>query len=644
MRNGGRNGFVFSLDALSAIIVISLSVLSIYLLSESSRPEASKYQYLSAISRDVITILEKTKVSEAQNVPIIAQYILSGAIRQEDLDKRLVDVVGSFYASGNSSVAGLIMQGVFSEFLPSRLYYQISIDNETILENGASYSSSLSTRAIISGYQLGKPTSGYISRAWLGTARGNFTDVIEISPLGSGFSSAYSSTYGNLTFSKFFNLSSTDNLTATLYISAHEDGGWIFPFINGALQTIPPGNACYHPTDACYDRITLNSANFTEGQNELKITLGTPGDYHTHTHPGFLLILNYNDDRETNFIEDKYVYREINLTDVRGRPVAWEIYPFHIPEGAKINSATVLVKAEGVNRRGEIWINDDRVWYNTSAGCGSCITALNGAGITKNILPYLNKDGSDYSTGETNTVSVYLDIPGTASGNAEDYPVSGASGFANISGTSVLRLNYTLESPVVKYNHVPITQVFEIGTLDGQGDALTKKVPFNLPNATLLSLYFHDVQKYSYKISVSAWHSTESEPSWLGSPTWKWSNYNVFLSPAARNAPSTLYIPLSRLAEGSNNTIKIRDGFDGGSSSNYIMRNSTVEYTILVPASVPYGDAFSNLSLAQADAVSRLNALLAEYNLTGTPASDTANIAGISWLWGPSELRVVIGI
>ncbi|MFH0961879.1 MAG: hypothetical protein V1820_04310 [archaeon] len=634
-----RRSFVFSLDALAAISVISLAVLSIYLLSEASRPEAGKYQYLSTVSRDIITVLEKTKVSEAREIPIIESYIQGGAILPSDFDKRLVDVIGAFYAADNSTAAGAVLSGVFSSFLPSRLYYRISIDNTTILENSREYSSALSTRAVISGYAIGRPTSGYISRAWLGTARGNFTDVIEISPLGSGFSSAYSSTYGNLTFTKYFNLSSTDNLTATLYLSLHEESGWVFPFVNGQLQAIPPGNECYHPTDACYDSIVLDSGDFQVGQNAFRMTLGTPADYHTHTHPGMLLVLNYNDNRQTNFVQSRDVYEEINLTAVSGRPSAWETAPFSIPAGAKINSATAFVKGEGVNKAGEIWINTNRVWYNTSSGCSSCITSLNNVGITKNILSYLNKDAGSFSTGETNTIAVYLDIP--ASGSGVDYPVSGASAFANISGTSVLRLNYTLANPIVEFNKVPVTNVFALGG----SDSLTKSVNFTIPNATLVSAYFHDVQRYSYKIAVAVWkRPTESEPSWQGSPNYRWSNYQIFKSPDARNIPSTLYIPLTRLQVGVPNTLKARDGFDGGSSSNFIMANSTIEYTILVPASVPYGDAFSGVTEAEADANARLTALLAPYNLTGTPASDTANIAGISWLWGPSEMKVVVGI
>lgn len=636
-----RNGFIFSLDAIAAVTVIAVSIAAMFLIGESSRPEAARFKHMNSISRDMISMLEKAKVSEASDFPAVAARIADGRIRAEDLDKKLVDLIGSYFSAGNYTEASAVLSEIFLPFLPSNAYYNITFDNQTLISNSLPHISTVATRAVVSGYLLGKPTSGYISRAWLGDARGNVTDVIDISPLGSGFSSEYSSVYGNLTFIKHFNLSSVDNLTAILYFGVHQEGGAIFIYINGARQTIPAGNACYMPTDACFDKIPMNSSSFKVGQNNLTVTLGTPPHYHTHTHPGFLLLINYNDNRQVNFVQGSVVYEMINLTEVRGRPAAWETFPFSIPEGAKVNSASVYIKTEGVEKRGEIWVNDDRIWYNTTAGP---LGTLNSAGVTKNAKPYLNINSTNHSTGETDTISLFMDIPGTASGNAEDYPVSGATGFANISGISYVLLNYTLANPIVLYNHVPVTQTYEIDALDGQGNALIKKTTITLPNATLVSAYFHDVQRFSYKVAVAVWkNGTEAEPVWY-SGNMTWSNYQIFKSPNARNIPSSLYIPKSRLASPGVSVLKIRDGFDGGSSGNYIMTNSTVEYTILAPASVPYGDAFPNATAASDDAKARLAAALAAYGITGTPASDTANIAGISWLWGPAELKVIIGI
>jgi hypothetical protein len=637
----GRKGFIFSLDAIFAVAVIVIAIAALASIQRASILPSGKQVYLSTISRDAVTILEKTRISEARAIPRINEYILNGTIKAEDLDKRLIDIIGSLYAGNNITVASDILSSIFSGFLPARMYYEILINNQTLLLNNKSHTTAIVTRSVVSGYLSGKPTSGYISRAWLGSARGNVTDLIEISPLGSGFSEAYSSYHGNLTFTKYFNLSSVDNLTAKLALSLHEESGWVYVYINNAPQQIPSGNDCYHPTDACYSKITLNSSSFVVGQNSLKAIVGQPGNYHTHTHPGFLLTLNYNDNRQTNFVQGSEVTERLNLTDVDGRPSAWETMPFNIPAGAKINKITMYVKGEGVDRYGEIWINSNRVWYNTSSSCSSCMTALNGGGITKDVTRYANNDSNGFSTGSTNTIAVYLDIP--ASGSV-DYPVDGAANFANISGNSYVFLNYTIANPITKFNYVPYTQVFEIDNLDGAGDALTKSANFTIPNTTLISAYYHDVQKYSYLIAIAAWKPpTEAPPSWQDSPNYRWSNYQIFKSPDARNIPGTIYIPLTRLQAGGLNSIKMRDGFNGGSSENYIMGNSTVEYTILVPASVPYGDAFSNLSAASDDAKARLQAALAPYNITGTPASDTANIAGISWLWGPSELKVVIG-
>ncbi len=647
--SGGRRAFVFTLDAMFAVVIIAVAIVALASIQRASILPSGKYIYLSAISRDAATVLEKTRVSEARSIPRIDAYVLNGTIRPEDADKRLIDIVGSLYAGGNITVASDILNNLFSAFLPSRVYYQILINNQTLLLNNVSHGTEVVTRSIVSGYLSGMPTSGYISRAWLGNARGNVTEIIEIATLGSGFSSAYWPTaYGNLTFVKYVNLSSVDNLTAILALSFHEEGGWAYVWVNNLSDPIPVGNECYHPVNACYDKITLNASHFVVGQNAVKVTLGTPTNYHTHTHPGMLLTLNYNDNRQTNFVQGNPVVERTNLTEVYGRPAAWEISPFNIPEGAKISDVWVYVKADGVNKRGEIWVNNNRVWYNYTSGSGSCavcIATLNGAGILKNITRWVWQNATGHSSGQTNTVAVYLDIAGDddTGGNGVDLPVDGAAGYTNISGNSYVQVNYTLANPIVKFNYVPYTQVLEIDRLDGQGDALTKNANFTIANTTLVSAYYHDVQRFSYKNAVAAWHPPEAPPSWQGYPNYRWSVNQIFKSPNSRNIPGTIYIPLSRLQVGGINSLRTRDGFDGGSSSNYIMTNSTIEYTILVPASVPYGDAFANTSAADADARARLQAALAPYNITGTPASDIANIAGISWLWGPSELKVIIG-
>jgi len=153
----------------------------------------------------------------------------------------------------------------------------------------------------------------------------------------------------------------------------------------------------------------------------------------------------------------------------------------------------------------------------------------------------------------------------------------------------------------------------------------------------------HIAQRFSYRLAAAAWHYPESSPSWnSGGDTYEPIEYMIFKSPTGRNIPSSIYLPLDRLSAGVENHIIARD-FDG-SSSNYILPNSSVEYVILIPAQVSYGDVFEEQSDALNDAVTRLEDLFQSYQFTGDIHTDTSSVAGIEYLWGPAEFKMVFWV
>jgi hypothetical protein len=100
------------------------------------------------------------------------------------------------------------------------------------------------------------------------------------------------------------------------------------------------------------------------------------------------------------------------------------------------------------------------------------------------------------------------------------------------------------------------------------------------------------------------------------------------------------------LAEGLN-FVWARDFQPAGWTSPFdaILRWSKVEYTILIPAAVGYGDVFANQTVAIEDARQRLIALLESYDVEFHPADvriDQRSTAGLRWLWGPSLIKVIV--
>ncbi len=779
-----RKGIVFSVDMVIATAVLILAIATLTFVHHATTTQTAKFQSMNAAARDTIKILSETTIGEASVIPLVQEYIDNGTINSTDLNKTLLDAIGSFWAANEGDKAAALTDAVVSPYLPDSLHYSVYVDDSLITTNGRNYSSAVAAASVVSGYKVGEPISGYIARAWTTKVVGRESQIIDISPLGSGFGNTYGRG-GNLTIVKPVEIpANATNISAELFLSLHEESGWVFVFVNGVLQDIPSGNDCYHPVGQCYDKIEIH--NLTAGLNLVHLELERPATYHSHTHPGTVLVVDYFNEKESSYYKEKEVYEELNLTHVTGSPCVWQTFPFHIPKNSELNSATLYLHVEGLddfltvhvnqyavhidhspsstedlqidilrelhqtlnytpelryhdngynsyhriepsrnrsvafrqddlpadpdaytlsfyirrrNNPGNLyvyletelnmsqsnlianyspseiqtsygwhtinltegnftntsadhylvfrcaydctdgwWGNNYRIGRDTnSAGDSSYYTSSGAwyqtssdymATLFFNTTPISD---TNVSTGETNTVAVYADI-----GALSDTYMSGASGSATINGSSYLELNYTLPEAVSHYGAIPYNVIEEFGGVS----ALTKQINFNITDLPLYKAYFHPVQKYSYRVAAAAWHDPESTPTWSGN-NWNPTSRQIFRSPNSRNVPASIFIPIDRIEKGKLNHVIARDF--AGSSNDHLLPNSTIDYTIFVPSQVPYGAVFPTLGNASDDAEDRLNATFTQYNITGNFTIDTANIAGIKTLWGPSRIKVVIG-
>ncbi len=607
-------GVAISFDVLFSCVFL-LMFLSIYASSFYVPPRfEGEYYHSYKVASDALMILKKTRIYDVQEDPTIQFYMNNGDITPDDMNRTLVDLIGTFWSENRTEDARNVTRSILEQLMPNSISYGVYMGGDVIHERNLSFPSRLAKSSLmVSGYMVGKPTRGFMARAWLQRVRGNETFLLPISPAGSGFGAFYFQG-GDFTLEKTFEIpSDAENISSQLDLSVHEERGYIHIYMNDILQ------ASIYSTSTYYGTVNINDVR--PGMNVLKIVLERPLFYHSHTHPGMVLKVTYSHEKNLSYAEEREVFERQELPHVIGSPAVWMIYPFDIPKGSQVNSAKLHFEGAGVNRWMEIWVNDHLV-YSSSSPPSDPVLNLD-------IKDYLHLSGNS-STGETNILAIYLDMEST-----RDRYVTGARGTAEILNSSYVELNYTKPEPVRYYGRITATRLIPFDQLDGQDAALIKKMYFDWTDFPILSSYLHIVQKYSWKVAAAAWHDPEGEPNWNGTD---WDKYQIFKSPTGRSVPSSMYIPVERFSTDTRNYVKARD-FDG-SSSNLILPDSFVSVNFLVPAQVGYGDVFPNQTAAEQDAIQRLNETVRGYVEGGEIETQTTEIVNVPTMWGLTEMEV----
>ncbi len=623
-----KKAFIFSLELLVALSIIFSSI---YLLTTTIpffEDSLIKEENLNVMGQDLMQFITKTRISDLQDLQLVQDYLNLGLIEYKDINASFVDVIGTFMIQNKFDYAKNLTEEVFEKLIPDNVGYQVYFDNVSIANKTISNpSSELTLKTLLSGYALNRSLEGYIARAWLNLASFNETKIISISPIGSGFKNNTCVKWlwwwctktvegGNLTIVKSFDIPADIEtvVNAELMLSIHEEGGRVWIYVNDVLQ-----HEEYYD-DKVYERIPIH--NVTSGTNVIKIIQEMPSNYHAHTHPGFLLKVDYVRVRRLGYKENKTVVIDKRFPEIIASPSVWETFSFDIPRGDNITNATLHLEVLNVDDWGEIWVNDNQVWVNSSAQGNMTIDL--------DILPYVNHE-NNVSTGETNVIAPYFDIE-----SQNDYPTENARGNIIISNNSFVHLEYQKPETIQKYGLIPITHSFEFGGT-AEND---KSVEFPLSYHELINAYVHLAQIYSWKVALAAWNENQTAPVWDNTlKEWVPEEMQFFKSSTGRNVPSSIYIPIDMLVKNSTNYVEARDF---GGTGNKILPESTIEYTYLAPAQVGYADVYETEIQAINDAINRLQELVAPYNITGEVNYSVSSVTNVRWLWGPAEVKVVL--
>ena len=627
-----RVGLIFTLDALIALMLIMGTYAFVMDVNSSSLQQKTNYQQLHLTAGDGMNIFSKT-VFDNINHTLRDDIVANTQVNSDDLEKTLPDIIGKLWAYNDTDYASLVVQQFFEKIIPVDYGYSIKIkgagDDTSIYTSSSSRPSIsaskflVSSYRIISGYEEDIPSESFVASAWAVEARKNSTKIIPFNLGGGGWGG------DNFTVDKYFTLPQNTTISeATFVLSFHYYPDIEEILVNGESFNETDITWKYYEYDAgngygAYG--TINSTRLKDSisdvDNHIRLIIKN-GEYNSHVHPGMYLKIQYQSDLLYEPIKKKFY-----LDNMIGNSAAWQVQAFHIPKDANITNATLHVEGHHVDKKVSIWINDDEIYSDVgpTANPNLNFTFLD----IISSMHMTTTGGSYYSTGETNTLSVYLDMNPLGS-----LPVTGGVGECEISNESYIELEYTIPGGILKYGMIEVTGVEEF---NNGGPELIKKANFTLPDREITKAFIHLAQYYSWMVAITVWNEDESEPSWQGNV---WDDYQIFMSPTGRAVPTDIYVPLDRLNKGEVNWIKVRDGFLGGSSDNKILPESTFEFSILVPSMVSYGGNFPTEEDAIADANSRLDGILGEYAEATAIENEAISMSQVPWMWGPAYLTL----
>ncbi|MBU4284456.1 MAG: hypothetical protein KJ968_05075 [Nanoarchaeota archaeon] len=603
-----KKGFLFTIDSIigASIIIMGLLLVNSFYIVEPS------YTSLDYASHDLISALSRLKISEVNNA-YVDELISSGEIT--NTDNSILEQIGEFWALDKIDKAGNLTKEFTNDFVDENLGFGFYIEGEKIYSKDKSHSGiSITSKKMISGIQRYRTREGFTARAIATKVSKNTTEVFMINPKGSSHGP------GNKAYlTKKFYLNSSNIINATLFISVHWGTSSTqsnkFYINNHAINV---GNPWLYEQEKNKTHIgfdVIDITNYvTSGWNELKIELIIQSDDHTHIHPGSKIIVEY--ESSGKFVPSKIVEKRLYFDNVLSKggqnlnkaTGAWSVLPVFVPKGVIIKNATLHVVGkelksfgipEEVPEKGnvQLYLNDGKIEILNITG------TLN---KSYNIKDNLNEG--------TNVISIYLNCyPDYFFGKDDTLLYSDPEN--DPEDSSYVDIKYEIiDTAKLKYGKIDISIVERFNKSMSTNKSYTK----DFEDYDVIESFIQVAQLDSGIVNVKA------------------NSQNIFTTPRPLATPSSIYIDSDYLLEGENN-FNVFDSCD----DCYILNETTLQYYILIPSLVGYGQIFDSEEEAIADAEERLNLLLGDYVQATQIDREVNPIGGVPSLWGPiiAEVR-----
>ncbi len=610
-----KKGFFFTIDSIisASIIVIGLLLVNSFYIVEPS------YTGLDYSSHDLINALSELRINEVNN-PYVDELISSGEIT--NTDNTVLEQIGEFWALDKIDKASNLAKEFTNDFVGENLGFGFYIEGEEIYSRSKSHNGiSITSKRMISGIQRYRTREGFTARAIATKVSKNTTDVFMIHPQGSSHGAG-----DHVYITKNFYLNSTNIINATLFLTVHwgisawQSNDFSINDNNIDVGNMGTGEWRYYQRNLDNTQIGFDVVDVTsyinQGWNELKIDLFGQASLHTHLHPGSRIEVEY--ESEGTFVPSKIVTERVyfdNIYSDGGQNLgkatgAWSIIPLYVPKGVEIKNATVHLSADNLDyfsipseienqANVQIYSNNNTVDLLNRTGDFDKTYNINNNNITEGtnvIITYINcYNDSFFGKGVT---QIYSDPQ-----NDPD-------------GSSYVEVVYEItDSQKLKYGKIDVSLV----------DSFTG-------NMNTIMVYNKDFGDYDVIESFVHVSQLDSESISLNV-----NNDEIFSTPRPLATPSSIYIDSDYIKDGVNTFEVIEDCADC-----YILNETTLQYYVLIPSLVGYGQIFDSEEDAIADAEERLNLLLGDYVRATQIDREVNPVGGVPSLWGPiiAEVRV----
>jgi len=423
-----------------------------------------------------------------------------------------------------------------------------------------------------------------------------------------------------LYITKKFYINSSDITKATLFLTIHWGKSSTQSnkfYLNGNKTDVGTPWLYTQEKDSTnigFDVIDIKN-DIISGWNELKIELIVQSYNHTHIHPGSKIIVEY--ESTGKFVPSKIVKKRLyfdNILSAGGQNSkkgsgAWSVLPVFVPKGVIIKNATLHIVGKNLDSfeipeevpeksNVQLYLNDEKIDFLNVTG------TLN---ETYEIKDNLNEG--------TNVISAYINCyPNYFFGKLETLLYSDPENDPN--GSSYVEIEYEIiDTAKLKYGKIDVSLVESFNGSMSTNKSYTK----DFEDYEVIESFIQVAQLDSGIVSVKA------------------NSQNIFTTPRPLATPSSIYIDSDYLVEGENN-FNVFDLCD----DCYILNETTLQYYVLIPSLVGYGQIFDSEEDAIADAEERLNLLLGDYVQATQMDKEVNHLGGVPSLWGPiiAEVRV----
>jgi hypothetical protein len=597
-------GIAFTIDLLFGISLIILMLLFVPIRFESPYPEIS-YQKLSYNAQDVINILSTLKTYDIKDSPTVKSLINSGVLKERDMNKTVLDLIGSFWYSGNQTIARNIAADILSNI--STFCINLTTSGETIYSSCNTSSSMIAVSGkIASGYQVGKPVSGYIARAFATKTTKNNTLIVKGDIISGSVKKPAGGNNGNvvnITYDMVIPENST-LIDSYWYIQGVWTDNKIKAYINDQFIGVATGNGKFTHLNR-YLRIGYNTL-------RLEGTFGSNGpeagdDGTTH------FVLYYYTEKPSTLPQTNIFYfgKVFSNTSIRYKKPIFVI--------GDINEMAVNISAIGTNATLRFVYNGDT--YNISTK-----RIINNSAFWNNteIMNALNTYNITYSNLSITYFYFIVEI--------DKYNIQENLGpLRAIFNTSYVQVNYTPKVNV--YGQIDITK-----DISSQ---------YSASNPDRIAGFYRDIV-WRFNASNFTPLAVDSLLVWLYySGTNPQQNISANSIVLYNHPPKPLIIELARFGytNTSGEIIYGANNYSLNFTPGYAISpaNSLIAFTFLVPSQVGYGNVFSTSQEAVEDARQRLINILQSAGVTVNELYVTnKSVSGIKWLWGPAIFNVVV--